>query len=141
MINAWITKNFTMSLSSQILMESRSVLLQNNFSRRFRIRSIRCNHSEKWRISIFIFVHLKKMFFTRFFPRKQPILYRENGFFILKTTQNVLLVILWKYRDSFFKFFFLKMAECKVTTITNYLSCRLYQTCLVYFNLMMLDYS
>ena len=45
------------------------------------------------------------MFFTRVFPRKRPILCGENGFFILKTTQNVLLVlVLLKYEGNFVQF-------------------------------------
>ena len=49
------------------------------------------------------------MFFTQFFLRKQPVLCGENDFFILKTTQNV--IVLWKYGRSFLRIFFLKMAD------------------------------
>ena len=88
-----------MTLNSQIL-ESRSVLLQTNLSRCFWVHSTRCNHLERWKISIFIVV---LVFF---------ILCGENAFFILKTTQNESLVLVfWKYKGRFFKTFFLKMAD------------------------------
>ena len=68
----------------------------------------------------------KKTFFTWLFPRKRRILCAVNALFILKMIQNVLLVlVLWKYRGSFFSIFFLKNGRLwKTTTIENYLSCR-----------------